>query len=581
MDRQRDARRRIAASGRTAQDGGRDQVSVTQMDEVVLVADDGTPLGAASRTSVHTADTPLHQAFSLYLFDADGRVLITRRALTKVTWPGVWTNACCGHPRPGEELGDAVRRRLGEELGLQVEDLQLVLPDFRYRAVDASGIVEHELCPVLVGRAVGELRPDPEEVSEHAWVSWADLATAIRATPSVYSPWSALQVPLLADEQGRLPLGRPRGRSPEPDDAAAPAAAPVSETLEAVDALLGSELTWMRQVWGAIAPAGEPDILGGEPGDLPQWLHTLLVGQGKRLRPQMCHWGFVASGGRLGTRCHDDVVRVAAALETLHLFAMLHDDVMDQSDERRGRASAHVVAARRHQEAGGQGDSWRFGENIALLLGDLAHSEADRLVHTLPSVMRDYWYELNLELIVGQRADLTGAASRRTDLAHAEAVAALKSGAYTIERPLQLGALAAGASPEQREVLGHFGWHLGRAFAWRDDVLGVWGDHALTGKPSGDDLREGKSTLIWVLGTERLSGEAAAAMGRVGSPEARESDVPLLQQALEVVGVRQEVEDRIAAEIDEAEAVLVDAPLTPEGVAGLRETARLVAWRST
>src|SRR5699024_656682 len=147
--------------------------------------------------------------------------------------------------------------------------------------------------------------------------------------------------------------------------------------------------------------------------------------------------------------------------------------------------------------------------------------------------MRDYWYELNLELIVGQRADLTGAAARRTDLAHAEAVAALKSGAYTIERPLQLGALAASATPQQRDVLARFGWHLGRAFAWRDDVLGVWGDHAVTGKPSGDDLREGKSTLIWVLGTERLRGEAAEAMARVGTADARESDVPLLQRALD------------------------------------------------
>src|SRR5699024_4998612 len=133
----------------------------------------------------------------------------------------------------------------------------------------------------------------------------------------------------------------------------------------------------------------------------------------------------------------------------------------------------------------------------------------------------DFWYELNLELIVGQRADLTGAAARRTDLAHAEAVAALKSGSYTIERPLQLGALVAAASAGQREALARFGWHLGRAFAWRDDVLGVWGDHAITGKPSGDDLREGKATLIWVLGAERLTGEPAAAMERVGTPDAR------------------------------------------------------------
>ena len=564
------------------------------VDEVVLVDDDGTPLGTAPRMTVHTTDTPLHQAFSLHLFDDEGRVLLTRRALGKATWPGVWTNACCGHPRPGEPLTDAVRRRLGEELGAEVDDLQVVLPEFRYRAVDARGIVEHELCPVFVGRLRGELRPAPEEVCEHAWVTWEGLVTAMSSTPGVFSPWSALQVPELAAAPLRLPLtaasegsvtrGPARqaaGASGDPSVIPASRSTAPEVTLRAVDDLLVSELTSMRQVWDAMAPAGEPDVLGEDPGDLPDWLKQLAIGGGKRLRPQMCHWGFVASGGQLGTGHHDDVVRAAAALETLHVFALLHDDVMDQSAERRGRPAAHVVAGQRHRTTAAHGDPDRFGENIALLLGDLAHSEADRLVHTLPSQMRDYWFELNLELIVGQRADLTGAAGRRTDLAHAEAVAALKSGSYSIERPLQLGALAAGASPAQREALARFGWHLGRAFAWRDDVLGVWGDHALTGKPSGDDLREGKATLIWVLGAERLTGPAAAAMGRVGTPEARAEDVPLLQAGLEETGVRREVEDRIAAEIEAAEAVLDGSPLTPEGIEGLCLTARNVAWRTS
>ena len=551
---------------------------MTATDEVVLVDEDGTPRGTAPRTSVHTTDTPLHRAFSLYLFDAEGQVLVTRRALGKATWPGVWTNACCGHPRPGEELEDAVRRRLGEELGVAVEELRVVLPTFRYRAVDASGVVEHELCPVLVGRVVGELRPDPDEVAEHAWVDWPDLVAAVRATPRVWSPWAALQVPQLEDAPLRLPpvADRPDGaEDPGPDGTSA------RVTLDAVERLIGDELTWTGQVWSSLAPPGPSDVLGTDPGDLPQWLQGLLSAGGKRLRPRMCHWGFVAVGGRPGTPAHDDLVRVAAALEMLHEFALLHDDVMDQSDERRGRPAAHVVAAERHRATAGHGDAQRFGENLALLLGDLAHSEADRLVRSVPARLRDYWYELNLELIVGQRADLTGAAGRRTDLAHAEAVAALKSGSYTIERPLQLGALAGGASARQREVLGRFGRHLGRAFAWRDDVLGVWGDHAVTGKPSGDDLREGKTTLIWVLGAQRLGGEAAAAMERVGTPGARAGDVALLQQALLEAGVRQEVEDRIAAEIAAAEAVLDDDSLTPEGVEGLCGTARTVAWRSS
>jgi isopentenyl-diphosphate delta-isomerase type 1 len=542
-----------------------------EQDLVVLLQDDGTPAGTAPRLQVHGTDTPLHQAFSLHLFDDQGRVLITRRALSKLTWPGVWTNSCCGHPRPGEPLEDAVRRRLREEL--DVDDLQVVLPDFRYRAVDASGVVENEICPVLVGRVRGTVAPDPGEVAEHQWVEWSNFVAAAGATPGVYSPWSVLQVPRLDAERPRLPIAPPASTSAVADagDAA---------TVDAVVELLGAELSWVGAVWDNLAPAGGPGPLAEEPGDLPGWLRSLLLGGGKRLRPRMCHWGFVASGGQVGSPRHADVVRAAAALETLHLFALVHDDVMDASVERRGAPAAHVVAARRHRETGGHGDADRFGENLALLLGDLAHTEADRLVHTLPSIMRDYWYELSLELIVGQRADLTGAASRRTDLAHAEAVAALKSGAYTIGRPLHLGALAAGADLQQRDALDRYGVHLGRAFAWRDDVLGVWGDPAVTGKPAGDDLREGKTTLIWVLGSERLTGEAADALVRVGSEGARDGDVALLQDALEAAGVRAEVEDRIRVETERAEAALQGSPLTPEGVAGLCDLAHAVSWRN-
>ena len=563
----------------------------TDQDHVVLVDDQARPLGSAPRLSVHGPDTPLHQAFSLYLFDDEGRVLLTRRALGKATWPGVWTNACCGHPRPGEDLPTAVRRRLGEELGLAVEDLRMVLPDFRYRAVDASGVVENELCPVLVGRVVGDLSPDPEEVCEHAWVAWSDLVTAMRATPEVYSPWSVLQVPMLAAGSTGHPLGAGDAVEADPERARGlvvgrsggadgpTAAVEASVTLEKVDQTLRSESAWIESVWDVVAPGGVADVIGEDPGDLPTWLHRLLSGRGKRIRPRMCHWGFVACGGTVHSRRHEHVVRAAAALETLHLFALLHDDVMDQSDERRGEPAAHVVAARRFERAGGHGPAQRFGENVAILLGDLAHCEADRMVHTLPPTMREYWYQLNLELIAGQRADLTGAAVRRTDLAHVEAVARLKSGGYTVERPLQLGALAADASAEQREALSRYGRSVGRAFAWRDDALGVWGDPAVTGKPSGDDLREGKATLIWVLGEERLTGGAARAMDRVGTPEARPDDIPLLQSALEEAGVREEIERRVLAELDAADAALDGAPLTADGVAGLRATARAIAWR--
>ncbi|MBF4160270.1 isopentenyl-diphosphate Delta-isomerase [Nocardioides acrostichi] len=169
-------------------------------DLVVLVDAEGRAIGTADRTGVHTPHTPRHLAFSLYVLDDAGRLLLTRRALTKRAWPGVWTNSCCGHPRPGEEMSTAVRRRVAEELGLDIEEPRVVLPDFGYRAVDASGVVEHELCPVHVVTvpAGTEPRADPAEVVEHAWVAWPDVVRLVAAAPALVSPWMAEQVPLLA-----------------------------------------------------------------------------------------------------------------------------------------------------------------------------------------------------------------------------------------------------------------------------------------------------------------------------------------------------------------------------------------------
>lgn len=164
------------------------------MELVVLVDDTGAPIDTADKRAVHTADTPLHLAFSCWVVGADGRVLLTRRALSKQTWPGVWTNAFCGHPGPGEPAEEAVFRRAAAELGLErgaLASLQPVVPDFRYRAVDASGIVENEVCPVyLAGLAPGAaLASNPAEVAEIAWVDPADLVAAADAAPFAFTPW--------------------------------------------------------------------------------------------------------------------------------------------------------------------------------------------------------------------------------------------------------------------------------------------------------------------------------------------------------------------------------------------------------
>ncbi|WP_460770847.1 polyprenyl synthetase family protein [Mariniluteicoccus flavus] len=357
-----------------------------------------------------------------------------------------------------------------------------------------------------------------------------------------------------------------------------PAALPTTAgvTLDAVDELLAREGAELASLWSSSIVPGPTDVLGE---DLPTWLGTLVRTGGKRLRPTMCHWGFVAAGGQIGGPQYADVVRMAAALETLHVFALIHDDVMDGSDTRRGAPAAHVRAADVHRRSGGHGPADEFGRNMAILLGDLAHAEADRLVATLPGPLRQDWFEMCVELIAGQRADLTGAASGRRDLAHAQLVARLKSGAYTVERPLLFGAAAAGAPQGVRSTLAAYGRHLGDAFALRDDVLGIWGDPAVTGKPAGDDLRSGKATVIVGLARERLTGAAAAALERIGTPAARAGDVELLQRALVDTGVHDRVERMIADSHQRALAALEADGLDPVGAAGLRDVAQKIAWR--
>ena len=167
------------------------------MDHVTLLAEDGTAIGTRPKSEVHTRDTALHLAFSCHVFDSRGRVLVTRRALGKRTWPGVWTNSFCGHPRPDEQMTAAVHRHGLGELGLHITDLRVVLPDYRYRAVDASGIVENEICPVHVAVVDGDPLADSDEVAEWTWVEVDDLIDAAARAPFAFSPWMVEQLPLL------------------------------------------------------------------------------------------------------------------------------------------------------------------------------------------------------------------------------------------------------------------------------------------------------------------------------------------------------------------------------------------------
>ena len=163
---------------------------------VVLVDEQGREIGSATKASVHHQATPLHLAFSCYLFDGVGRVLLTRRSLGKQTWPGVWTNSFCGHPGPGEPLVEAMHRRARQELGVTLEAVECVLPEFRYRAVAPDGTVENEVCPVFCARTDAAVDAAPGEIMDFIWVPWSELRAAAGLSWAI-SPWAAEQIPLL------------------------------------------------------------------------------------------------------------------------------------------------------------------------------------------------------------------------------------------------------------------------------------------------------------------------------------------------------------------------------------------------
>jgi isopentenyl-diphosphate delta-isomerase len=181
------------------------------IEEVVLLSEQRHPIGTANKSVIHTGSTPLHSAFSIFLFNQDGDMLVQQRAWSKKTWPGIWSNACCGHPLPGETHEAAAHRRLSDELGLTGLQLELALPDFRYRA-ELHGIVENEICPVFIGRCDQQPIINPDEVAATDWRSWDTFARAAFNADGTefeaFSPWSLLEAQqLLQTEQLRQLLG--------------------------------------------------------------------------------------------------------------------------------------------------------------------------------------------------------------------------------------------------------------------------------------------------------------------------------------------------------------------------------------
>lgn len=342
--------------------------------------------------------------------------------------------------------------------------------------------------------------------------------------------------------------------------------APLAFVAALTDARLKAFLTSEQRRWEAfdadLGPAlGELDRFCGEGG--------------KRVRPAFAYWTFLGAGGDPDNPW---IIDLCAGLELLHAFALLHDDVMDGSDMRRHHQTVHIGAAEQHRNSHWRGEARRFGEGVAILLGDLALTYADQLMSPLDFDTRTIYSELKTELMVGQYLDLVSAARGDTDAERGRRIVLYKSAKYTVERPMHMGAALAGRADQMTEPLSRVGLPLGEAFQLRDDLLGVFGSELTVGKPVGDDLREGKATLLLTLTTELANPAQQAELAKVGSQLSAES-VDRLCEIITETGARSQVEERIENLTTEALAALDAMQLTETARAALIELAAYVGMR--
>lgn len=334
---------------------------------------------------------------------------------------------------------------------------------------------------------------------------------------------------------------------------------PLAAVVGPVDALLGDFLRVRCQRLRAIDPA-LPAVADA--------VRSLVLAGGKRMRPAFVYWGYRATGAA----ATDRLWSAAAAVELLQTFALIHDDVMDRSVRRRGAPSVHVALSTHHRAAALDGDSDWFGVGAAILAGDLAFVWADELFDAVDVApvererARVVFTELRTELMAGQYLDLMLAASPLADPAQAQRVALLKAGRYTVTRPLQLGAALAGVEPDDGKALAAYGDAVGVAFQLRDDVLGLFGDAAATGKGVLDDLRQGKRTVLMLETRARCEDAARAVLdAALGNAALDESGADAVRQIVVDSGALDVVERRVRDLHDRALEALepVPAPAAP------------------
>lgn len=329
--------------------------------------------------------------------------------------------------------------------------------------------------------------------------------------------------------------------------------------------------------------------IGPDYAELTAALEEFVLRGGKRLRPAFAYWGWRAVADQGANPSDPAMLRLFSALELLHACALVHDDVIDASATRRGLPTVHRLFCEKHRSSQWHGSSEQFGVSAAILLGDLALVWADDIVATADlsvdaqARVRRVWSAIRTEVLGGQYLDIVAESSGAESVASAMTVNIYKTASYTISRPLQFGAAAAADLPDVQAAFHELGTSLGVAFQLRDDVLGVFGDPAVTGKPSGDDLRSGKRTVLLAEAVERAEkvDPVAAKLLRTSiGTELSDAQVKELCLVIESVGALAAVEERIDSLTRRSLEILTAAPIDARAKVGLAELARLAANRS-
>lgn len=337
-----------------------------------------------------------------------------------------------------------------------------------------------------------------------------------------------------------------------------------AQMLTRVESRLNTFVREQRERWHSVNPRAAQPI---------DAISALVRSGGKRLRPVFCLSGYLSAGGDPRSQM---AVDASAALELLQAFALIHDDVVDNSALRRGTPTVHVAQAAEHTARGWQGEARRFGEGVAVLAGDLAFVYADQMAARFSVPARRVWDELRAEMIIGQHLDIAVAAEAVVDPSLSRWIAVCKSGRYTIHRPLVLGATLAGR-PDLADAFEGYGLALGEAFQLRDDLIDAFGDTDAAGKPTGLDFSEHKMTLLLALAAE-TDPQVQRLLEQGG---ATPWDADELRRVLEETGVRRQVEQTIAQLVDQACQSLADCDLAPEWRQEFSRLATQVAYRNS